>query len=130
MADNVLVKAIVADHAELAKAVALFRADEAGDDELLQAIDVVRAHLERERDAVREVGEEPPGWKEIEKIDNWTYEIETMNHDLSNAVYKDAIDGMTRAIEKHMAWDTEVLAPLLNGLPDDAAKRIATAGDE
>jgi len=130
VADNVLVKAIVADHAELARVVALFRSDDADDDERFQAIDVVRAHLERERDAVRELGSEPKGWKEIEKIDNWTYEIEPMNHDLSNAVYKDAIDGMTKAIEKHMDWDREVLAPLVNDLPDDAAERIAKAGDE
>lgn len=130
MRKSSLVEAIVADHGNLGKVVALLRSDGPSDDERFEAIDVVRAHLERERDAVRELGTQPPGWKEIEKIDSWTYEIETMVHDFSDPVYKDAIDGMTNAIEQHIDWDTEVLAPLVNDLPADVAERIVTAGDE
>lgn len=127
MADNELVNDIFFDHKALAEAVELFRGDEASDDERFEAIDIIRAHLDRERDIAKNLAEQPPNFKAIDKIDNWTYEIETMLHDFSDPVYKEAIDGMTAAIEKHLEWDKEVLAPLANKLPADAAHRIYVA---
>lgn len=131
MPNNTLAKAILADRRQLEKAVKLFRSeDDPGNDERFAAIDVIRIHLNRERDAVRELGKEPKGWATVDKIDNWTYEIETMLHDFSDPVYKDAIDGMTTAIERHLDWDVDVLVPLVEKLPDDTAERIARVGDE
>lgn len=124
-----LAQAILDDEDKLRQVVALFNSADPTDDERFAAIDIVRAHIERERDVVREAGHEPEGWAAVGKIDDRTYEIETLLHDLSEPVYKDAVDFLGSELDKHIAWDEAVMAPLADSLSAEAAERIYRIGD-